>query len=33
VPLLTSLCSSWPQDVQIQVTPDPGWANVAHLRT
>jgi hypothetical protein len=30
--VLTSICNSWPQDVRIQVTPDPGWAGVAHLR-
>ncbi|MEO6411038.1 MAG: DUF695 domain-containing protein [Pedococcus sp.] len=33
VPVLTNVSKSWPQDVRIQVTPDPGWANVAHLRT
>jgi hypothetical protein len=33
VPLLASICDPWPQDVRIRVTPDPGWANVAHLRT
>ncbi len=33
VSVLTNVGNSWPQDVRIQVTPDPGWANVAHLRT
>lgn len=33
VPTLASCCDPWPQDVRIRVTPDPGWANVAHLRT
>ena len=33
VPALAGVCDPWPQDVRIRVTPDPGWANVAHLRT
>lgn len=33
VPSLAAVCDPWPQDVRIRVTPDPGWDNVAHLRT
>lgn len=33
VPSLTAVCDPWPQDVRITVAPDPGWANVVHLRT
>lgn len=33
VPSLAAVCDPWPQDVRIRVTPDPGWSNVAHLRT
>jgi hypothetical protein len=32
-PVLAGVCDASPLDVRIRVTKDPGWANVAHLRT